>query len=351
VVYVGDGTAAQIATADIRGKIAVMRFDPAPGIFFTPTIRTAQQLVNAGAAGVLLIYDAPGNMQTHFGTCTGAPCFMLGGEDGDFLNTVIARAAKAAALGKLQISLSETIEAKPNEHGYILTGVVRGKTSKENLIVSAHSDSWFAGANDNASGVAALIALARHYAKSPRPLHDIYFVLSPGHHSPTGSLKAFIAAHPTAPTSNILTINLEHIGQQATVRSYFSATGAMGSNITKYGTAISAWEPANGESPGREITGAPMTSAVKALIQGAARRTGFVAPSRIRQGTPGELNQIVAAGATGIQDVETSMWYHTSGDTPETVAPEALQRALLFYKDIIDHADASTRAAIRAGAP
>jgi hypothetical protein len=196
-----------------------------------------------------------------------------------------------------------------------------------------------------------LIALAQHYAKGPKPEHDIYFVLSPGHHSPTGSLKAFIATHPTAPTSNVLTINLEHIAQQATVRSYFSSAGAMGSNFTKYGTAVSSWEPANGESPGREITGAPITPAVKALIQGAARRTGFVAPARIMQGTPGELNQIVAAGATGIQDVETSMWYHTSGDTAETVAPEALQRALLFYKDILDHADKSTRAAIRAGAP
>jgi hypothetical protein len=68
------------------------------------------------------------------------------------------------------------------------------------------------------------------------------------------------------------------------------------------------------------------------------------------QASPAELSQIVAAGATGIQDVETSMWYHTSGDTPETVAPESLQRALLFYKDILDHADTMTRAEVRAGA-
>jgi hypothetical protein len=87
------------------------------------------------------------------------------------------------------------------------------------------------------------------------------------------------------------------------------------------------------------------------LIRDAARRTGFVAPARIYQGTPGELPAIVAAGATGIQDVETSMWYHTSGDTPATVAPESLQRAMLFYKDILDHADRMTRAAIRTGAP
>ncbi len=351
LVYVGDGTAAQVATASISGKVAVMRTEPAPGIFFSSAFRNTQRLVNAGAVGVLVVYDAPGNMQTHFGSCLGAPCFTLGGEDGDFLNTVIARAAQAGVLDKLQISLSETVEAKPNQHGYMVVAKVKGQSSSENLIVSAHSDSWFAGANDNASGVAALIGLARHYAKGPPPQHDIYFVLSPGHHSPTSALKTFIALYPGAAPTNILMINLEHVGQQATVRSYFSETGTMGSNITKYGTAVSAWEPANGDSPGREFTGSPLTPAVKVLIRDAARRTGFVAPARIYQGTPGELPAIVAAGATGIQDVETSMWYHTSGDTPATVAPESLQRAMLFYKDILDHADRMTRAAIRTGAP
>lgn len=350
VVYIGDGTAAQIATADIRGKVAVLRAEPAPGVFFAQSFRTLQRLVNGGAAGVLLVYDAPGNLQTHFGTCSGAPCFTLGGEDGDFLNTVIARAAQAGVLDKLRVSLSETIEAKPDEHGYILIGKVKGRTSDENLIISAHSDSWFAGADDNASGVAALIALAKHYARGKPPRHDIYFVLSPGHHSPTGSLKTFVALYPKAAPSNILMINLEHIAQQAMTRSAFNTVGTQGRNGTKYGTPLSNWEPANGDSLQREIMGSPLTPAVRALIRDAAARTGFVAPSLMVEAPVAELSQIVAAGATGIQDVETSMWYHTSGDTPETVAPESLQRALLFYKDMLDHADTMTRAEMRAGA-
>ncbi len=351
LVYIGDGTAAQVATTDIRGKVVVMRAEPLPSVFFASTFRSVQQMVNAGAAGVLVVYDTPGNMQIHYGTCIGAPCFALGGEDGDFLNTVIARAARAGVLGKLQVSLSQTVEAEPDEHGWIVIAKVKGRQSDENLIVSAHSDSWLVGANDNASGVAGLIALARHYAKGPPPRHDMYFVLSPGHHSPTGSLKAFIALHPEAPTHNILTINLEHIAQQATVRSSYNAAGLMGTNTTKYGTPVYGWQPANGDSLGRQFAGDPITPAVKALIRGAAARTGFVGPSSIQQGAPGELAQIVAAGATGIQDVETSMWYHTSGDTSATVAPESLQRVLLFYKDILDHADQMTRAEVRAGAP
>jgi hypothetical protein len=349
LVYVGDGTPAQVASTDIRGKVAVMRTEPTPSVFFAQAFRSAQRLVDAGAAGVLVVYDAPGNMQTHFGTCAGAPCFALGGEDGDFLNAVIARAAKAGVLDKLQVSLSETIAVKPQEHGYLLVGKVKGRSAAENLIISAHSDSWFGGANDNASGIAGLIALAKHYARGPMPQHDIYFVVSPGHHSPTGSLRTFIALYPTLAPSNILTINLEHIAQQGMVRSGFNTGGSPRGNVTKYGTTVAAWEPATGDSQQREVMGAPLTPTVRALIQDAAQRTGFVTPSQMVQASPAELSQIVAAGATAIQDVETSIWYHTSGDTPPTVPPESLQRALLFYKDIIDHADRLSRAQVRAG--
>ena len=50
VVYVGAGTAADIAGRSIRGKIAVMRVEPSPGVFYSNAARVPQQLVNAGAA-------------------------------------------------------------------------------------------------------------------------------------------------------------------------------------------------------------------------------------------------------------------------------------------------------------
>jgi hypothetical protein len=124
----------------------------------------------------------------------------------------------------------------------------------------------------------------------------------------------------------------------------------MGANVSKYGTASNAWTPANSDSLGREITVSPLTPVMKRLIIDAAAKTQFVAPARIREGTPGELPQIAAAGANAMQDVETSIWYHTSGDTPETVSAQSLQRAALFYKAMLDAADKLTRGQVRAGA-
>jgi hypothetical protein len=349
VVYVGAGTAADLAGRSIRGKIAVMRVEPTPGVFYTNAARLPQQLVNEGAASVIAIYAAPGNMQLHYGSCANVPCFTLGGEDGEFLMMAIARAAAANVLDKLQLSLSQTIVNAMGQKGHLLVGRVRGRDSAENLIVSAHSDGWFAGANDNASGVAALIALARHYGRGHRPRHDMYFILSPGHHSPTASDQRFVQLYPAVCPANIIAINLEHVGQQGVYRSYFNPKG-MGPGLSRYGNANFLYEPVNWDSPGREIMGSPMTAALKAALLESAQTAQFTAPSRIKVGAVAELSALVAAGATGVQDVEVSPWYHTSGDTAATVAPETLQRALIFYRSLLDRLDKLSRAQVRAGA-
>jgi hypothetical protein len=263
--------------------------------------------------------------------------------------TAIVRAAAANVLDRLQMSLSQTIVNAIGQKGHLLVGRVRGRSSAENLIVSAHSDGWFAGANDNASGVAALIALARHYGGAHRPRHDMYFILSPGHHSPTGSAQRFVQQYPQACPANILAINLEHVGQQGVYRSYFNPKG-MGPAISRYGNANFPYEPVNWDSPGREIMGSPMTATLKAAVVESALRAQFTAPSRIKTGSVAELGALVAAGATGLQDVEVSPWYHTSGDTAATVAPETLQRALIFYRGLLDHMDGLSRAQVRDGA-
>ena len=350
VVWVGAGTPADLAGKNFSGKIAVLRVDPAPAIFYSNAARVLpQQLINAGAASVIEIYAAPGNLQVHFGSCVNAPCFMLGGEDGEFLMMAIAKAAAFNVLDKLQLSLAQTIVNSAGLHGYLLVGKVPGKNHAENLIVSAHSDAWFAGANDNASGVAALIALAKHYGNGHRPLHDMYFVVSPGHHSPTGATQSLVRRYPDICPANILTINLEHIGGQGSYPSTFNPKG-MGPSTSRYGNAEFLYEPVNWDSPGREIMGSPLTATVKSALAAAAQRAQFTAPSRIAVGAIAELAPVVAAGATGVQDVEVNMWYHTSGDTVATVGAETLQRAAIFYRELLDHMDRLGRAAARAGA-
>ena len=348
VVFVGAGTPADLVGRDLRGKIAIVQSEPAPASFFGTAGGSSQRLQQAGAVGVLATYSAPGNMQLFAGGCSNAPCFNLGGEDGEFLNALLARASAANVLDKIRISLSLT-HGTIGGPGHVVVGKVAGVSSAENLVVSAHSDAWFAGANDNASGVAALIALARHYAKGPKPRHDMYFFLSPGHHSPTGGMRRLVELYPNVAPSNIMAINLEHIAQQNTYKSYFSSRG-MGRATSKYGNAYAETLPVNWESPGRELSGGPMTQTYLRVLQDAAKRTHYTAVNRISPYPVAEPQAFVDAGGTAIQDVETSIWFHTSGDTPEAISEAGMQRAMFFYKDILDQSDKLTRAQMRAGA-
>ena len=43
--------------------------------------------------------------------------------------------------------------------------------SDKRIIINAHADGYFQGGDDNASGVAVLLGLARILAKQPKPAH------------------------------------------------------------------------------------------------------------------------------------------------------------------------------------
>lgn len=69
---------------------------------------------------------------------------------------------------------------EPNPAGTNVAGWIEGKDAKEYVVVSAHFDhlarkgeEWFPGADDNASGTAALIEIARALAKGPKPARSV----------------------------------------------------------------------------------------------------------------------------------------------------------------------------------
>jgi hypothetical protein len=348
VAYLGANTAADRAGVDVRGKVVVLRVEPSIALFNSPASSQLEGLIAAGAVGAIVIYDTPGNLQVQFGHCATAPCFNLGGEDGAFLNAAIAKASEAGLLDQLRVSMTATFEQRLGP-GHMVFGKIRGQDGSSNLILSAHSDAWFAGANDNGTGVATLIGLARHYAKGAPPKHDMYFVLSPGHHSPTGGLRRFAELKPQLASQNVFTINLEHVAQQGMTRDYMNEN-SMGMYVSKYGEQYAGWIPVNAESQGRQFSGSPLTPTVRRVVGDAARRTQFIVPTRMFEAHNAEMEPIGEDGGSTFQTVDAPIWYHTSGDTVATIPPEALQRSALFFKDILDQMQELSRAEVRAGA-
>jgi Zn-dependent M28 family amino/carboxypeptidase len=102
-----------------------------------------------------------------------------------------------------------------NVVGYV-PGTARADTC---IVVSAHYDhlgvrdgQTFNGADDNASGVAGLLALAAHFVRKP-PRHSIIFVAFDAEEAGGDGAKHFVSAPPVDLKRVALNVNLDMIGR------------------------------------------------------------------------------------------------------------------------------------------
>lgn len=89
------------------------------------------------------------------------------------------------------------------------------------VVVSAHydhlgtrGDTIYNGADDNASGTAALLALARHYARAPAE-HSLIFAAFDAEELGLQGARAFVAAPPVPRDSIALNVNMDMVGRNA----------------------------------------------------------------------------------------------------------------------------------------
>jgi len=103
-------------------------------------------------------------------------------------------------------------------NGVNVTGYIAGKNNPEKyIVVTAHYDhvginngEIYNGADDDASGTAALFALA-NYFKEKRPSHSIIFVAFDGEESGLRGSRKFVAEPPVKKESIVLNINMDMV--------------------------------------------------------------------------------------------------------------------------------------------
>jgi len=106
------------------------------------------------------------------------------------------------------------------ELGYNVLGYVEGTTNPDRyLVVSAHydhlgkrGDEIYHGADDNASGTAALLELARYFAANP-PGSSIIFAAFDAEEGGLRGARAFVADPPVPLESIVLNVNLDMVGR------------------------------------------------------------------------------------------------------------------------------------------
>ncbi len=124
-------------------------------------------------------------------------------------------------------SITVNIENKflTNYECFNVIAKVEGRKHDSCLVFTAHYDHlgnlgkhvFYPGANDNASGTAAIVTLAAHYAKQ-RPEYDIYFIAFSGEDAGLRGSE-YYAEHPLVPLTQIKYLfNIDMIGDNNPVQ-------------------------------------------------------------------------------------------------------------------------------------
>lgn len=114
--------------------------------------------------------------------------------------------------------------------GVNFEGRIAGRDTSRIIVVSAHYDHLgvrngqvFNGADDNASGTAALLEIARWYAKT-QPMHTLLFVAFDAEEEGLHGSHAFVADPPVPRSAIAIDINLDMVSRNAKGELWVSGT-------------------------------------------------------------------------------------------------------------------------------
>lgn len=157
LVYAGLGSKEEVAQVDLKGKIALIK--RGSYTFYEKT----QNAAEAGAIGVIIFNNSPGNINGTLVQPTDIPAVALSDVDGEALKTRLDNGEQVV------VSMSVHTELQ-NSHSQNVIGTIPAKKKNpagtKTIVVGAHYDGVDTpAANDNASGTATLLELARLLSK------------------------------------------------------------------------------------------------------------------------------------------------------------------------------------------
>src|SRR5262249_22860486 len=196
-VYVGmAGDADLKLAADVRGQAGFFYNTDTASRHAPIADNAIRRIGDRGAAAIFVIQGIPGNERTQFYPVNSqVPTFSTGMKDGLAARDAIAEATASGAPPHVKIVLD--VDRVPNLKSGTVWATLPG-TTDERVMVVAHRDGWFEGANDNAAGVATLLGIAEYFAKVPKDQRrrTIVFLGTTGHHNSSAESGAWFAAHP-----------------------------------------------------------------------------------------------------------------------------------------------------------
>jgi aminopeptidase YwaD len=329
VVDVGPGTsAADYAGRDVRGKLVLTSSQPgaiAPLAFG-----------QHGAAGILSYAQ---NQRTgwwgenerlvrwgHLDTFSDHPGFAF------MLSLQEARGLQARLGAGEDVRMRAVVRAGKSDGAYeIVTATIPGATAEQEIVYSCHLDHPRPGANDNASGCAAILEVARTLSrlvaaeKLPRPARTIRFVWPPE----IEGTMALLVARPELTARMKAAVHLDMVGGGAETKAMF--------HVTRGPATLPSFIYDLSQEMGRWVSEQTATFAMSGAAEYpllAASGTKDPLRAELVDFTIGSDHQIYSEASFGIPAIYLNDWpdryIHTHLDVSAHIDPTKLGRAALI---------------------
>src|SRR5579864_685999 len=308
---------------DVRGK-AVFFYSTDTASRHAPIADNAiRRIGERGAAAIFVIQGIPGNERTQFYPVNATvPTFSTGLKDGLSARDLIADAVVAGAAPHVSIALD--VQKEPGLKSRTVWATLPGMTDEQVMVV-AHRDGWFEGANDNAAGVATLIGLAEYFANVPKAQRHrtIVFLGTTGHHNSTAESGAWFATHPDLFEKTALLLNCEHTGGMET-----------GAGNIRLANAVAAF---NWYGTGPRLAD---------IVVRAMDAFGVPSFPQSSPSPPGEIGRYYRY-APSVEIINGGYVWHSDQETAETISAGGLAAVTRTYAKIISDTDSIDLAEMR----
>jgi acetylornithine deacetylase/succinyl-diaminopimelate desuccinylase-like protein len=229
-----------------------------------------------------------------------------------------------------------------------VVGVLRpSRAVAHEVILSAHLDSWKGpGANDNASGVAVLLEIARQLAARKDELpFAVKFVAFGAEEFGMLGAKAYLSAHQADLQNCLLLFNIDTVGGGEGIVAQIRGAGPLPDKIRNQLSADLMNKATNDLGPTWVLNDPGqwaifMTPMVPEWIRNAIGEAGneIGVPIRGSGGMGSDHAVFLQAGVPATNIAVAGGKEHSVDDTPENVHPEGLENAARVVLSVVDRA-------------
>ena len=219
VIFVGEGTPAELSGRDLSGKIVLLRTRGLPGGLFH-SARTAYSRLAVGnygkPAGVIVWSDIPNAsvVAGRVGAIGGGenlglalPWTVINNQDGYYLRKLLDRATADEPV-RMRLDVQGEEQGPDIRYSYNVYGVLPGQSGKYILHIT-HIDGFLYAEHCNGGSVAMQMAMAKHYAaqSDESRRHGLIFLFVGDHENPgVGATDKFIEANRKLMAEDLLAV-------------------------------------------------------------------------------------------------------------------------------------------------